>query len=1080
MRSFWALLLVSISLHAGAQDLAARHALIGKAYEAERYAEVARLIEAQLEQAQGTTWQDSLHQYLYKYGRAMGKTKGADAGIAAAESVLARMGSTYKAADRMDALFDLSWIYYEAGRYKQCVRVDSLATVVAKRPGVPRAMGGRAHQYLAFDYSIIGDHRSSLAQAKAALREYAKADSVAVAQWAESYTAAGVANWHLGFVHEAEEWYNKALETLGDGTTEPILNRKASTYGNLGVLWQQSGDLARSKANYHASLRMFDQLLAATKDPFTRDEATVNRSRTYLNLATVYFAIGDEGRARELLELAWTDRSSVLHPDDPQLLSVRDRMADLELAAGALKKAEVLERAYLTACEQRYGKQSEEYVRAAAKLADILAQQGNRTSADSLFRLSIANGRHVADDATSSILLGTLKKRASMKSGLGLHTEAFDDLRQARDIAARLATQEDNAGVALCDVRMAEQAFLIGRFQQARDLARGAWAMMQDRAQAVLTGNGPTSCAEPGLLPDVVYWTIRAEQAMPVPDSVRKTWKDMIGLAIRSLERNRAGLSDAASKLRLTGSQQRLFALALDLAYEQYARSRSEADLQGFLDLSEANRSILLKEKLNSFAGLRFAGVPDSILVREQELQDAVTIEGGDRASITDLDRHEREYADFLVFLEHTYPKYFALRHGGRTASLADIRKHLLAPDRQLLSYVRAGDHLYALMVGEKAADLVRMDAKDLGRAVDELRAALMKRESAAYVANAHAVYNHVFAPIAEKLPARELFIIPDAELGSVNFEALLSQPGVKDFKEHLLIHRYTISYLLSATTALQFADGAPGRAKGTLAMAPGFTDDVKQAYRTQVKDTAEMDRRFLSFVRQPFAMGTAMALGESEGATVVTGTAATEEAFTRQAGTYGILFLGTHAEMNPKSPMYSRLVLSKDGDGTASGGDGYLHAYEIYALDLKAQLAVITACESGSGKVDPGEGVRSLGASFAYAGCPSLVASLWSIDEKVSAQIMDSFFKHLEQGMPKHQALRQAKLEFLATAQDELALPYYWAGLVLTGDVAPVETRGRWPWWWMLTTLGVLLAGWGVLRVRSRRKREAAGGGAR
>ncbi|HRQ85443.1 MAG TPA: CHAT domain-containing protein, partial [Flavobacteriales bacterium] len=144
------------------------------------------------------------------------------------------------------------------------------------------------------------------------------------------------------------------------------------------------------------------------------------------------------------------------------------------------------------------------------------------------------------------------------------------------------------------------------------------------------------------------------------------------------------------------------------------------------------------------------------------------------------------------------------------------------------------------------------------------------------------------------------------------------------------------------------------------------------------------------------------------------------------------------------------------------------------------AQLAVITACESGSGKVDPGEGVRSLGSGFAYAGCPNLVASLWSIDEKVSAQIMDSFFKHLEQGMPKNEALRQAKLEFLSTAQDELALPYYWAGLVLTGNVSPVETPGQWPMWWVLAALGVLLAGWGLFRVRSRRKREAAGGGAR
>jgi CHAT domain-containing protein len=155
-------------------------------------------------------------------------------------------------------------------------------------------------------------------------------------------------------------------------------------------------------------------------------------------------------------------------------------------------------------------------------------------------------------------------------------------------------------------------------------------------------------------------------------------------------------------------------------------------------------------------------------------------------------------------------------------------------------------------------------------------------------------------------------------------------------------------------------------------------------------------------------------------------------------AGNSGIIFLGTHAEMDPARPMYSRLVLSKEGDGM--NPDGYLHAYELYELDLRAQLAVLTACESGSGRFDVGEGIRSLGASFGYAGCPSLVVALWNIDEKVSAAIIGQFYYYLAQGLPKHEALRKAKLDHLAKAQDELVHPYYWAGLVLIGDVAPVQ----------------------------------------
>jgi CHAT domain-containing protein len=167
---------------------------------------------------------------------------------------------------------------------------------------------------------------------------------------------------------------------------------------------------------------------------------------------------------------------------------------------------------------------------------------------------------------------------------------------------------------------------------------------------------------------------------------------------------------------------------------------------------------------------------------------------------------------------------------------------------------------------------------------------------------------------------------------------------------------------------------------------------------------------------------------------------------------------------MNATSPMYSRLVLSKDSAGADAEGDGYLHAYEIYELDLRAQLAVLTACETGTGK-DDGEGVRSLGYGFAYAGCPSLVTSLWSIDEQISSAIIKRFYELLADGLPKHLAMRQAKLDHLASVEGELALPYYWAGLVLVGDVEPVRMPFSWSHAAFLECVGATGPGtWGLV----------------
>ena len=1074
MRGVLLLLTGCATMAVAAQDLAGRHALISTEYKVEHYAEVARLINLQLKEAEGTTWEDSTHLYLYKYGRAARKLKDADAGVAAAERVYALVKNRGKAAQQLEALFDLSWTYYDVGRLKECARVDSTAIRVADSdPLIPPSQRGRARQYLAFDYSVLGDHRSSAKYARQALAEYAKADSIPPTQLAESYTAVGAAQWHMGLVREAERNYMKALEVLGEDTTERSLARKVTTYGNLGVMWQNAGDFVRSKTYYHQSLRDSDRIIASTKDPMARDEAIVNRSRTYLNLATVYHLSGEEGRARELLELAWADRSAVLEPDDPQLLAVQERMADIELSVGALEKAEELVEAYVVACERKFGRRSEEYIRACSKMGDIAMHRGNASKADSLFTISIAAGKLNGDEGTDMVLAGTLQSRAQMKQDAGQMDAALTDLQQARSILVKV-NRPTHYSVAKCDVLLAQVSFRKGDMQKASAMARSALDLLQDRVQALKANELPQSFPGPELLPEAIYWKVRAERTWAGSDMTAKAWNEDIDLAIRSLARHKSAMRDEASKLLLIGARTNLFELALDMAYEEYSASGKDVDLERFINISEADRSILLKDRLNAFAGIRFAGVPDSVLDREQELYAALDLDARDRSTIVDLTKREKAYSDFLSRLERDHPDYFKLRYGEPHITLADIRKHLLTPDRQLLGYTKTGSSLYAWVASLGGDTIIRLEHAGIRDAVKALNTAIMAREPAPYASASYKLYQLVVAPIEQRLISPELLIIPDGALHDVNFETLLTRPDTKDFGKNLLIQRYTIAYLLSATTALQFAELPRSHSKGVLAIAPGFNDQLKQDYLATVKDPSSVDQDYLHFVRQPFAERTAQTLGSTLSATVMTGKAASEQAFREKASRFGILHLGTHAEMNTTSPMYSRLVLSKAGSELEPDDDGYLHAYEIYELDLRAQLAVLTACATGTGKEDAGEGVRSLGYGFAYAGCPSMVVSLWNIDEKVSAEIIAHFYENLADGMPKHKALRQAKLKYLAKAPQELSLPYYWAGLVLVGDVEPVLLSSRKTYLWIIAGIVLLIAvGW-FTRTRSRHRADS------
>ncbi len=1041
MRCCLAPILALLCLDISAQDpgiLAVRHQRIKDLYAAERHKLVVEEVERQLRDAIGSTWQDSLYLYTYKYARAKWKTEGAEVGTNAGEHVLALV-QKYDSdpVHLLEAYSDLSWIYYETGRMDQCVRVDSLAIIVADRyPQVPLLMRGRTRQYLAFDHSARSDHKKAVKYFEEAARIYLSGDRVSPKHLSESYNGAGVSHMHLGHFKEAEKYFKLALDHLPDVGDVAILGRRASTYGNLGVLWQSAGDLARSRSYYHQSLKLNDRVVDLATDPYQRDEAILNRSRSYLNLATVYFGVGDHHRSRELLELCAADRRTILEPGDPQLLAVQDRMAELELAEGSYQRAAELVGAYAEACRLSYGEVSTEYARSLAKLAQIKAEQGELQQADPLYQRSIGLRSRIVDPVMDRELATILLQRGIILLDHGDRSAALADLERAGTIYANLHGPRHDRSIECLNMQ-ARAHLEAGRPQRALAIAEEAFDGLQDRMAALQRNELPQMLPQPHLLSETILYKVKAQQAL---QSISKQEMiDQLAVAVRSLERGLATLQDEEARLTLVGAQKEIFDLAVDLAFEVHEQDAGERTIDQFLAFAEADRSILLRNRLNMFASLRFAGLPDHMVERERQLLQALQVDHADPTTALELHQNEAALQAFLDSLSHASPRYYALRYGAPPANLEDIREQLLDEGRQFLAYVTTKQHIYALVVRRDTAALVRMPLDDLEEQVSAFNDAVASHDISAYREHAHRLYMSIMRPVEHLLVEEGLAILPDGGLYRVNFEALLTSDQGNDHKDHLLIRKHTISYLLSATTAIQFAQGIRSAGTGALAVAPGFTDSMKQDHLAST-DPASVDREYLHLVRQPFAVGAAEKLRSILSANVLLGAQASERNFRDQAQRYGILHFGTHAEVNAVSPLYSRLVLSKTAPTDDPTADGYLHAYEIYEMELRAQLAVLSACETGAGRYDAGEGIRSLGHGFAYAGCPSLVMSLWKIDEKVSSDILTRFYEHLAKGMAKDQALRQAKLDHLEHAPEELSLPYYWAGLVLVGDPSPID----------------------------------------
>jgi len=1055
-------------------DMLARDKRIKEHLANEAYAKAITEIDAQVASAMGTPWQDSLWSYVYPLGSAHWKLHGDKAAAIAAEQLYQRIAAAKRSPQwEVEALIKLNALYYDLSFMEEYERVGKLALATAERNAnrIPPLTLADANYCMGLTLMDLGRDELALTYIERAVAIARSIAPLPVWRLPTYLSAQGNALRALGRTRDAEESYRQGvavaeLDTRWDGTYT-----RATLLGNWAILIQGTGDLHRSKDINTRALQAMNEVIARTAgDPQHHLGAQMNRTRILLNLASTYFDMADFDRASSFLRTAQAERRALLGDAHPMVVGLNEGIAEVEAMAGNYQRAEVLLLEQIAVVRASTEDDSDARLDLYSALARMAAKQGDLARADSIYAAALPKDERKVRGSGNQYLASAYAERADLRIAQGRHADAISDLLISRGIRSRIHGARHER-LAEADVVISGAALATGDTLMARQFADSALLLLSDRIALTQRPFAPTALRYPTLLADAIMAKVAAERAAHPGSGAERAWLQQLDPAFRSMHRNMSSLSEEGARLQMVGSQRQLFDFGLELSYAAHDRFGGTADLDRFLRISESDRSILLKSRLNTFTSLRFANVPDSILQREQHLLKSLQVDPDDPTAWDDLYANEEAYTAFLDTLRQRHPDYFALRYGEPRVTIADLRKHLVTAQRDILAYAVTGEHLYMLVVRADTAALLRTSSKGLSTAVKGLNDAVLARDNDAYLKAAHELYAMVFAPVASLLDRPELLIIADGELQRVNFEALLSAPSTaKDFRSHLLIQRYAIAYLLSATTAIQFADLARERAKGVLAIAPGFTDELKQDYLARVQDSSLVDRHFLNYVRQPFAVSTAQGLGGSVQAHVMVGGEASEQRFRSNAAKYGILHLGTHAELNATSPLFSRLVLSKDSGGVDADADGYLHAYEIYELDLRAQLAVLTACETGAGRNDDGEGVRSLGYSFAYAGCPSLVMSFWNIDEKVSSEIIARFYEHLADGLPKHMALRQAKLDHLNSASDELALPYYWAGMVLVGDVAPVEVGGgqlRYVWW----ALGLAALVMAVMLILRRRK---------
>jgi CHAT domain-containing protein len=178
----------------------------------------------------------------------------------------------------------------------------------------------------------------------------------------------------------------------------------------------------------------------------------------------------------------------------------------------------------------------------------------------------------------------------------------------------------------------------------------------------------------------------------------------------------------------------------------------------------------------------------------------------------------------------------------------------------------------------------------------------------------------------------------------------------------------------------------------------------------------------------------------------------ATKQNFLQVAETANVLHLATHAVVNDSAANQSAIFFANDSSLTIS---------EVYNLPLAANLVTLSACQTGDGQLATGEGVMSLARAFMYQGCPSVVASLWSVNDKSTATIMNDFYENLEKGQTKSIALQNAKVSYLESSNLKSSKPFYWSAFVIIGENEAISNGGFPMFWWIFGGLFLLIIGY-------------------
>ena len=491
-----------------------------------------------------------------------------------------------------------------------------------------------------------------------------------------------------------------------------------------------------------------------------------------------------------------------------------------------------------------------------------------------------------------------------------------------------------------------------------------------------------------------------------------------------------------------------------DEALEMAERGRARA----FLDmLAEARVGIADELTLDQ------RKQEDAILSRvssaQRKLWDQNAPSDEKKKNEAELNAAESDLEKLHLQIRQTNPRYASLQYP-EPIDVQKIQSKLLDDRTALIEYLLGDKRSLAWVVTkDKITILILPARKDIEKRMAAYRKLLGERVSGLTLEQSLTrinllsgeLYGLLFKPIEKDVRAsKTLIVVPDGTLGYLPFEALVTTSGHD--KPTYLAEKFAIVYGPSAS-ALVTVDAMNRQImprRDLLAFGdpvitvlnsfrktrsePSSSESVSKLHRSPPgEDYAE---RGFSLARLPYTRDEVLGIGEffpPDQRQLYLGADAREETVkSEKLDDFRYIHFATHGFLDELHPGRSGILFSRAPE---SKEDGILQTGEIMRLKLNADIVTLSACSTGLGKLVTGEGVLGLTRAFFYAGARNVVVSLWNVNDSATATLMESFYLNLRRGLPKSEALRQAKLSILHNSQLLWRHPYFWAGFVLEGQ---------------------------------------------